>query len=314
MTRKLFLLLSIAVALAAATTALAQTASPAATSTPPQIIFPIPELGNCDSKDACKLYCDDLAHLDACMQFAQTHHLMSAAQITLAKTVRHGGGPGKCTTTESCRAYCNDDSHARECLQFGVKNKLLSQEEASSTQSFEDALKTSGGPGGCTSTQECKAYCGDPAHQTECMQFAELHGFVRLHNEPGGPQATSTASTTRPDMLPPTKGFRDTHGSSTINGCKGDGCKPPPPRLPGEDRFATTTGAHLPLPGGGGGSSGDGKPSTDYSKPPYHCTPAQNDEGACDPDQMPGYTPPKGSELGGAVYEGTMNVLHFFGF
>ncbi|TSC69242.1 MAG: hypothetical protein G01um101466_141, partial [Parcubacteria group bacterium Gr01-1014_66] len=45
----------------------------ASASSPFDITFPIPELANCAEKDACRLYCDDLAHQDECVAFAKKH-------------------------------------------------------------------------------------------------------------------------------------------------------------------------------------------------------------------------------------------------
>src|SRR6266404_8416038 len=42
-----------------------------------RITFPIPELGNCASKDACRVYCNDTANIDVCVSFAKAHGLMN---------------------------------------------------------------------------------------------------------------------------------------------------------------------------------------------------------------------------------------------
>src|SRR5437868_4200883 len=41
------------------------------------ITFPIPELGNCADKDACRAYCNDPANMDAFISFAKAHGLMN---------------------------------------------------------------------------------------------------------------------------------------------------------------------------------------------------------------------------------------------
>lgn len=131
--------------------------------------------GGCKSKDACKAYCDDGAHVDECMDFAKKSGLMSDDQIEQVKKLMEQEGPGGCKGI-ACRDYCEDDSHAEECMAFAEQNGLMTKDERRTAQKFREAQRD-GGPGGCKGS-ECRDYCDDPEHRQECRQFAEEHGLV----------------------------------------------------------------------------------------------------------------------------------------
>ena len=151
---------------------------------PFNIVFPIPELGNCSDLNACKTYCDDAVHFDACTQFGKAHGLVSDQDIKKGKQelsqqkdidreLSQGGGPGDCKSRDECKTYCQDSSHLQECLDFGQKHGLISQDDATRIKKSGFA----GGPGGCKGS-ECRTYCNDPSHQKECFQFAKDNGLI----------------------------------------------------------------------------------------------------------------------------------------
>lgn len=143
----------------------------------PQIAFPISELGNCASKDKCRMYCEGSTHTDACLSFAQTHGLMKSDDIQKARTFLTLKGPGGCTG-EACKAYCAEVAHADECLAFAKTNHLISATDAK----IADDIKTIGGPGGCRSAVECRAFCSDIANRDTCIQFAKAHDLTPSSN------------------------------------------------------------------------------------------------------------------------------------
>lgn len=145
------------------------------------IIYPVVELGNCESKQACRAYCAGPEHMTACIAFAEQHGLMKKEEAEVAKkfarTLEQGGGPGGCTDNQSCRAYCEDISHIDECIAFAERH---GHEDADVSEGKKvAAFIKSGGqmPGGCTSRQKCEAYCGDFEHSDECLAFAERAGL-----------------------------------------------------------------------------------------------------------------------------------------
>ncbi len=133
--------------------------------------------GNCGRKAACETYCEDPAHFDECIAFAERAGLMSGEELVEAKKfaplVRRGETPGQCRGKRACEEYCGDTTHFEECVSFGERAGMLSAEDAAL------ARKTKGqGPGECRSKEACEQFCTDPAHQEECVAFAEEHGLA----------------------------------------------------------------------------------------------------------------------------------------
>lgn len=187
------------------------------------IVFPIPELGNCRDRSACAEYCDDFANKDACLAFAEAHGLVDKAALRDAKKLPPVG-PSGCSGRKACSAYCGDAAHEEECLLFAREHGLVNQDQelllkgpgpggcvgpnqcrdycalpdnAEECLQFVEAhklssrmpdvdaraailekLKTEGGPGGCSSVAECRAYCQDPANIDACLEFAQEHGLT----------------------------------------------------------------------------------------------------------------------------------------
>lgn len=160
------------------TVALAQTdpanTTTAETNATAAITFPITSLGNCDSKEACKLYCDVASHREACFTFAAKVGLMTLEKIKAAKIIIAKKGPGNCDSKDSCRTYCEDSAHTEECLTFAKENKIIGDGAATLIKKF-----TSGeGPGACKSAETCRMYCEDSSHRGECRTFAEENGLA----------------------------------------------------------------------------------------------------------------------------------------
>ncbi|MGC9610681.1 MAG: hypothetical protein ABSE68_00420 [Minisyncoccia bacterium] len=159
--------------------ALAQTTAAPAVNPIANIQYPVSELGNCGSETECKTYCDNSAHLDACLSFAESHNLMSAGEIQAAKKfVAVGKGPGGCATKESCNQYCDDASHIDECVAFAEKNNLMSQSQLTEAKQVQAAIKKGAKLPACNGKDACDKYCNDVAHVEECMAFAKAAGFM----------------------------------------------------------------------------------------------------------------------------------------
>ena len=103
------------------------------------IQYPVPELGNCADKDACKAYCDTSAHMSACISFAEKNQLMSLEEINSAKKFMENGskGPGDCTGKDSCETYCNDISHIDECVAYAEQTGIMSPQDLAEVETDE---------------------------------------------------------------------------------------------------------------------------------------------------------------------------------
>ncbi len=134
--------------------------------------------GGCKDQNSCAAYCEDIAHADTCLAFAETHKLLPTKELEqakkVAKALRNGGQtPGACKDKSSCEAYCADTSHFDECIAFAEKANLMSKEDAAI------ARKAGGvGPGGCTSKEACNAYCNASENAPACLAFAKEKGIL----------------------------------------------------------------------------------------------------------------------------------------
>ncbi|MCX6713708.1 MAG: hypothetical protein NTV48_01215, partial [Candidatus Vogelbacteria bacterium] len=139
------------------------------------INYPITKLGNCESKQDCKVYCDQASHMDACLDFAEENFLLPQNQIDsgrlAAKAVKAVGTPGNCKSRELCLDYCSKNFDA--CLTYMTKAGFIS----SYWQKLFGYLKT-GGPGGCKVGPDCDAYCAKPDHQQECLDWSVKEGLM----------------------------------------------------------------------------------------------------------------------------------------
>ncbi len=146
------------------------------------ITFPIPELGNCESKDACKAYCDDTAHMAACIAFAESHGLMNKDEASRAKKfgeqLQNGEGPGGCASPKECRTFCSQVQNIEICTAF-AKEHGIKDENTNRGEKLSAFLKSGGKmPGDCNSEETCKAYCSDFSHSEECFAFAKKTGIA----------------------------------------------------------------------------------------------------------------------------------------
>lgn len=160
--------------------------------------------GGCASKDSCEAYCEDTAHMRACLDFARSSGLMGEAELQEAEKVAayvEAGGtlPGGCRGERECRAYCEEGDHTEECVAFALKAGFMSAQEA------EIFKKTGGkGPGGCVGRQ-CEAYCEDEQHREQCIAFALEHGLMseeeRRQMEEGRQKAMEALESAPPEVL-----------------------------------------------------------------------------------------------------------------
>ncbi|MDI6734443.1 MAG: hypothetical protein QMD50_03095 [Patescibacteria group bacterium] len=146
-----------------------------------QIVYPIPELGNCGNEKACKSYCDKPENLDACLKFAEQHNLMSQGELATAKKFMAAGtkGPGGCNGKEACEEYCNDISRIDECITFAEKNGLIPPEELNEAKKVQAAIKRGVKPPPCGNKKQCDVYCEEPSHTEECVTFGIEAGFIQ---------------------------------------------------------------------------------------------------------------------------------------
>jgi len=143
------------------------------------VSFPIAELGNCKDQQACKIYCDDSVHMNACIDFGEKNGLVSKEEAAIGKKaaqkIQNGETPGGCKDKESCEAFCqNNTQDLEQCISFAEDIGVPSEEIAQAKQIALALKKGAQLPGGCNGKESCENYCKVAKHIDECLAFAEV--------------------------------------------------------------------------------------------------------------------------------------------
>jgi hypothetical protein len=133
--------------------------------------------GGCRGKEACEAFCEDPNNAEACVDFAVQYGFMPPEEAENAKKMMKlgiKGGPGNCQGKEACEAYCNDFSHLVECVDFAERAGFMSAEDAARARKMAErgVNVMEGGPGGCKSEDECRAFCEKPENSQTCLDFS----------------------------------------------------------------------------------------------------------------------------------------------
>lgn len=132
--------------------------------------------GGCAGKTSCDAYCADSAHIDECMTFALAAGLISGEEAEIVRKTG-GQGPGGCKGKAECDAYCGNQDNMKTCIGFGLEYGLMPPEEAEQARKMLVALDKGVKMPACQKDQ-CDAYCSEPEHKQECMDFALAAGFI----------------------------------------------------------------------------------------------------------------------------------------
>lgn len=151
--------------------------------------------GNCKGA-ACKQYCEDTAHAEECIAFAEKAGFMKAEEAVQAKKmigfIKNRETPGGCSSKEQCETYCQQESHMDECLRFAERAGVIKPEEVQKIRSMPRT-----GPGGCTSQETCEAFCSQEANREICMKFAQENQLMTQE------QVMQRRQQMRPQQMPP---------------------------------------------------------------------------------------------------------------
>lgn len=82
--------------------------------------------GGCKRKAECETYCNDVAHFDECVAFAERAGIISPEEVALAKKFK-GKGPGGCTSRESCEEFCRAPANQEACIVFAKEHGLTDE-------------------------------------------------------------------------------------------------------------------------------------------------------------------------------------------
>lgn len=145
------------------------------------VVYPIPELGNCESKDDCAVFCDLPENAEACLDFSEAHGLISSEDLAMARKmleIGDMGGPGGCKGKAECETYCDNPDHMEECIIFAKKYGLIPPEELEDVEKVLAAIEKGATPPPCHGKAACDAYCNMAEHFEECITFGEAAGLI----------------------------------------------------------------------------------------------------------------------------------------
>jgi len=163
-----------------------------------KISYPIPELGNCVSKEDCKAYCDLEVNRTACINYARSHGINTSVKASggRAPVVRPPGVVfpvaelGNCTSVADCRAYCSKEENREACAAYARKMGVGRKDTADAGFKKRAAALGISFPihelGNCASPAECRKFCDQKGNFEKCDAFAKAHGLVVEINGPGG--------------------------------------------------------------------------------------------------------------------------------
>jgi hypothetical protein len=138
--------------------------------------------GNCQTKDTCESYCNDISHIDECIAFAEQNGIIPQEELAEAKKVqtaiKNGIKPPACGNKKSCDVYCDSPEHMEECITFAQSAGLMSEQEQADAQKMLLAIKKGVKPPPCRGKEACDEYCNKPENMELCMKFAMEAGFM----------------------------------------------------------------------------------------------------------------------------------------
>lgn len=119
---------------------------------------------------------------------------------------------GGCANKDACRQFCDNPVNRDACTAFAKTHDLVSpeqQRQIDQRQKLLELIQTNGGPGGCKTEADCKAFCSNPVNAAECKAFAEKIGQLHRGN----------ASSTMPKMPPQPGQLKGPGGCASESDC-----------------------------------------------------------------------------------------------
>lgn len=138
------------------------------------VTFPIAELGNCSSFQACRSYCDSEANREVCVSFAKKKGFYKEVENdrreAMLKSAKDELG---CSAKEACEALCHDQANFEKCQAFAKKHGFGDGPNPRQALLLKKAKEVLG----CDSKESCEAVCQKEANREKCSQFAQSNGM-----------------------------------------------------------------------------------------------------------------------------------------
>ncbi|MBI2640504.1 MAG: hypothetical protein HYW91_01300 [Candidatus Sungbacteria bacterium] len=145
--------------------------------------YPIGELGNCQSFEECKVYCNKDENIPKCNRFSIKSGLLTQEEAAdterMLSLMEESGLPGKCQGAVECFSYCESAAHIDECWNYAERHNLTHGYDVETIRRLAKFAREGGKfPGNCKEGAECETYCGDISHFAECADFGEKVGLM----------------------------------------------------------------------------------------------------------------------------------------
>lgn len=156
------------------------TGTPAGTDKPPAFvpaaarIYPIPELGNCADRAACRAYCQADANRARCIEWAKNRGLLTAERAQQIKDKLKVEIPGVCAGI-ACKDACRLEANKEACLEMAERRDLQHKGWFQRAKAIRAGID-----GQCEGVEACKAFCAEEANFETCQAFARRHGLMSV--------------------------------------------------------------------------------------------------------------------------------------
>lgn len=158
------------------------------------VTYPVVELENCSDYAACRTYCEDPVHKDACTAYAKLKGFYKDDAVTVKSEsiVKAAKVELGCDSFDSCQSYCQQETNRDKCDAFAKSHKLNGGRV--SNPASKDIIKKAEEILGCSSEESCKAFCSDQSNAAKCSEFARSVGLRggEIRRGPGGCISEST--------------------------------------------------------------------------------------------------------------------------
>ena len=148
--------------------------------------------GGCTSKDSCETYCNDIAHINECVSYAEKTGILPEQELAEAKQVQaaiaKGVTPPPCKNKKECDAYCDNPANMKVCIAFGEAAGFLKGKDLEDAKKMVSAIEKGVIPPPCKGKEACDAYCSEPDNMEACITFAQAAGFMSPEEAKGSEQ------------------------------------------------------------------------------------------------------------------------------
>lgn len=136
----------------------------------------------CESKSQCEDFCEDPANMSSCIEFGEKAGILKGKDLEdakkMQKAIEDGLAPPSCRGRGQCEQYCRKPENMESCIEFASKAGFMSSEDEEKARKMLIAIQSGATPLACGGESECKAYCENPDHTNECIEFATKVGFM----------------------------------------------------------------------------------------------------------------------------------------